>query len=329
MRVRMGLHTGEPRVVGEDYIGMDVHRAARICSAAHGGQVLLSETTERVLAGQALEGVGLRDLGEHRLKDLSRPLRIYQVAAEGLVADFPPLSASEGAPPDRWAESTTLFGREADVERLARVVRELRTRLVTLIGPGGVGKTRLAIATAAQLTDDFADRARFVALGSVSEPGELAAAIARALGAPVRQGESSTAALLRFLAERHLLLVLDNFEQLVEGAPLVGELLAACPGLTVMITSREPTGLRAERLYPVRPLKVPPASALAAATELERYGAVAMLCDRARARDPDFATRPALRTCARFADDWTGCRWRWSSPRRASVCFLRPNSPPV
>jgi predicted ATPase/class 3 adenylate cyclase len=292
VRVRMGLHTGEPRVVGEDYVGMDVHRAARIGSAAHGGQVLVSETTESVLAGQVLEGVGLRDLGEHRLKDLSRPLRIYQVAAEGLVADFPPLIAQESPRddlPNQWAEPTMLFGREADVERIARVARELRTRLVTLVGPGGVGKTRLAIAAAAQLADDFADRARFVALGSVSEPRELAAAIARALGAPIRQGESSTAALLRFLAERHLLLVLDNFEQLVDGAPLVGELLAACPDLTVMITSREPTGLRAERVYWVRPLEVPGTSALAAAIELERYGAVAMFCDRARARDPDFA----------------------------------------
>ena len=292
VRVRMGLHTGEPRVVGADYVGMDVHRAARICSAAHGGQVLVSETTERVLAGQVLEGVGLRDLGEHRLKDLSRALRIYQVVAGGLVADFPPLRAPEGSPSglsDRWAEPTTLFGRERDVGRVAGLVGELRTRLVTLVGPGGVGKTRLAIATAARLADDFADRARFVELGSVSEPGELAPAIVRALGAPVRRGESSSDALLRFFAERHLLLVLDNFEQLVDGAPLVGELLVACPGLTVLITSRQPTGLRAERLYPVRPLEVPDASRLAAGMKLERYGAVAMFCDRARARDPDFA----------------------------------------
>jgi predicted ATPase len=140
----------------------------------------------------------------------------------------------------------------------------------------------------------------------VSEPGELAAAIARALAAPIRQGESSTAALVRLLAERHLLLVLDNFEQLVEGAPLVGELLGACPGLTVMITSRQSTGLRAERLYPVRPLEVPAASGLATATELERYGAVAMFCDRARARDPDFAldqaSAPHVREICRRLD---------------------------
>jgi predicted ATPase/class 3 adenylate cyclase len=309
VRVRMGLHTGEPRVVGEDYVGMDVHRAARICSAAYGGQVLVSETTERVLADQALEGVGVRDLGEHRLKDLGRPLRIYQVAAEGLVADFAPLRAQERPPTnllDQWAESTALFGREADLEGVARLVRELGTRLVTLVGPGGVGKTRLAIATAAQLAERFADRARFVALGSVSEPRELASAIARALGAPIREGEPSKTSLLRFLADRHLLLVLDNFEQLVQGAPLIGELLAASPELTVMITSREPTGLRAERLYPVRPLDVPEATALAAAIELERYGAVAMFCDRARARDPDFAldeaSAPHVREICRRLD---------------------------
>jgi predicted ATPase len=309
MRVRMGLHTGEPRVVGEDYVGMDVHRAARICSAAYGGQVLVSETTERVLADQALEGVGVRDLGEHRLKDLGRPLRIYQVAAEGLVADFAPLRTQERPPTnllDQWAEPTALFGREADLEGLARLVRERGTHLVTVVGPGGVGKTRLAIATAAQLADRFADRARFVALGPVSEPRELASAIARALGAPIREGEPSKASLLRFLADRHLLLVLDNFEQLVEGAHLIGELLATCPDLTVMITSREPTGLRAERLHPVRPLEVPEVTALAAAIELERYGAVAMFCDRARARDPDFAldeaSAPHVREICRRLD---------------------------
>jgi predicted ATPase/class 3 adenylate cyclase len=290
VRVRMGLHTGEPRVMGHDYVGMDVHCAARICSAAHGGQVVVSDTSERILAGEAIGGVGLQDLGEHRLKDLGRPMRLYQIVAEGLTAGFPALRTLEPEPtilPGQWALPTALFGREDDVEAVAGLVREGGDRLVTLVGPGGVGKTRLAIEAAARVAGDFAHGERFVALAAVSEFSDLASAIVRALAAPVREGESAQAALLRFLSNRHLLLVLDNFEQLVEGAPLVGDLLRACPELTVLVTSREPTRLAAERLYPVRPLEVPGASA-SAAVELERYGAVAMFCDRARARDPAF-----------------------------------------
>jgi predicted ATPase/class 3 adenylate cyclase len=291
VRVRMGLHTGEPRVVGRDYVGIDVHCAARICSAAHGGQVVVSETTERILAGQATEGVSLRDLGEHLLKDLSRPMRLHQIVADGLTADFPPLRALDYPPtslPDQSAPPTALFGREADLDALAPLLRERRDRLVTLVGPGGVGKTRLAIEAAGRVAGDFTDGQRFVALAAVSEFRDLASAIARALSAPVRDGEPAQTALLRFLSSRQLLLVLDNFEQLVEGAPLVGEFIGACPELTVVVTSREPTRLAAERLYPVRPLEVPDASASGAGLELERYGAVAMFCDRARARDPTF-----------------------------------------
>jgi predicted ATPase len=292
LRVRMGLHTGEPRVMGHDYVGMDVHCAARICSAAHGGQVVVSDTTERILVGEAIGGIGLQDLGEHRLKDLSRPMRLHQIVAEGLTAGFPPLRTLEPEPtilPGQWAPPTALFGREDDLEAVARLVGKGGDRLVTLVGPGGVGKTRLAIEAAARVAGDFADGERFVALAAVSESRDLASAIVRALAAPVREGEPAQAALLRFLANRHLLLVLDNFEQLVDGAPLVGDLIRACPQLTVLLTSREPTRLAAERLYPVRPLEVPGASASAAASELERFGAVAMFCDRARARDPAFA----------------------------------------
>ena len=291
VRVRMGVHTGEPRVAGDDYVGMDVHRAARICSAAHGGQVVISEATERLLAGQPVEGVSLQGLGEHRLKDLSDPVRLYQVRAMGLIAAFPPLQAIERPPksePGQWAAPTALFGREGDVTELARLVRGPRGRLVTLVGPGGVGKTRLAIAAAIRLAADFADGARFVALASVFEPRELASTIARALAVPIRDGEPSDAAVSRFLADRHLLLVLDNFEQLVEAAAPVGELLPACPGLTVMVTSREPTRLAAERLFVVRPLEVPDASVRPLPIELERYDAVAMFVDRAQARDPEF-----------------------------------------
>jgi predicted ATPase/DNA-binding SARP family transcriptional activator len=191
---------------------------------------------------------------------------------------------------------TVLFGREADLDRLSDLIRELRTRLVTLVGPGGVGKTRLAIEAAKRLEQDFPDHARFVALAPVPDARELAAAIARALAVPTREGEPAETALSRFLSSRHVLLVLDNFEHLIAGAPLLADLLDACQGLTILVTSREPTRLAAERLQPVRPLDVPSPVAPSAADELERYTAVAMFCDRVRARDPDFAVDEANAT---------------------------------
>ncbi len=184
---------------------------------------------------------------------------------------------------------SALFGREADLGLTQVLIGQMRTRLVTLVGPGGVGKTRLAIEAARRLAEDFRDGGRFVSLAAVAEPSELASAIGRAVAAPVREGESPTAALRRFFSDRHLLLVLDNFEHLLAGAPLVGELLATCPGLTVLVTSREPTRLEAERLYPVHPLELPPTAGSISEAALARYGAVAMFVDRAQAREPDFA----------------------------------------
>jgi predicted ATPase/DNA-binding SARP family transcriptional activator len=186
------------------------------------------------------------------------------------------------------APPTRLFGREEDLERLGNLVGQPNTRLLTLLGPGGVGKTRLAIEAARRLAGGFTDGASFVALAPLSDPGELASAVAVALAVPLREGERPATALLRFLADRQLLLVLDNLEHLLAGASLVADVLASCPRITILLTSREPTQLSAERLYPVRPLELPAASE-AAWAELERYAAVALFCDRARARDPGFA----------------------------------------
>ena len=201
---------------------------------------------------------------------------------------------------------TELFGRAADMNRLLRLVGDRRTRLVTLVGPGGVGKTRLAIELARHVAEDFADGARFVELAAVSDSDELDSAIGRALAVPIRVGEPPETALLRFLGDRHLLLVLDNFEQLVAGAGFVAELLGACPDLTIVVTSREPTRLAAERVHPVKPLDVPLDGDVPSAAELEGYGAVAMFCDRARATDPDFAldeaTAPHVRDVCRRLD---------------------------
>jgi predicted ATPase/class 3 adenylate cyclase len=309
VRVRIGVHTGEPRLVGGDYVGLDVHCAARICSAAHGGQVLVSEATERLLSGGMVEGVDLHDLGEHRLKDLSRAMHLHQVVAHGLRAGFPPVRAQARPAPHlrgQWLAPSELFGRRADLDDLTRMVREPTARMVTLVGPGGVGKTRLAIEAATRAAGDFDDGAQLVPLDAISEWGDVPSAIARALAVPSRDGEPAQAALLRFLFTRHVLLLLDNFEQVLQGAPLVAELIEGCPQLTVLVTSREPTRLRAERLYAVAPLEVPAADAAVAVRELERNAAVAMFCDRARAHDPDFALNednaPQVREICRRLD---------------------------
>ena len=234
VRVRMGLHTGEPRVVGRDYVGIDVHCAARICSAAHGGQVVVSETTERILAGEAIERGRLR---RSRRAPPEGPQPPDAAAPDRRRRADRGLSAAE----DARASAPTICRRVGGADRvssaarrtwrsLARLVRERRNHLVTLVGPGGVGKTRLAIEVAGRVAGDFADGARFVPLAAVSEFRDLASAIARALAAPVREGESARAALVRFLSNRQLLLVLDNFEQLVDGAPLVADLIARVPG---------------------------------------------------------------------------------------------------
>jgi predicted ATPase/DNA-binding SARP family transcriptional activator len=232
---------------------------------------------------------------------------------QAILAHDPAIDAvptTPGAPSDvpgaLPVPPSVLFGREADLAETEVLIGQMRTRLVTLVGPGGVGKTRLAIEAARRVAQDFRDGGRFVSLAGVAEPSDLAHAIGRVLAAPVREGEPPTIALRRFLRDRHLLLVLDNFEHLLAGAPLVGELLAACPELTVLVTSREPTRLAAERLYPVHPLELPPTAAPISEAELARYGAVAMFLDRVQAREPDFtldeANAPYVREICRRLD---------------------------
>jgi predicted ATPase/class 3 adenylate cyclase len=253
VRVRMGLHTGEPLVTEEGYVGIDVHRAARIAAAAHGGQVLLSQTTRDLLA----EGFGLCDLGEHRLKDLSRPQRLYQLGDR----QFPPLKAlnETNLPP----QPTSFIGRERELREVMNLVGA--SRLVTLTGPGGSGKTRLAVHAAAELADEYDDGVWFVPLAPVEDAALVEAAIAKALGA---QGE-----LEPHLRGKHALLVLDNFEHLLDAAPLVAG-LAAGNGISLLATSRARLGVAAEHEYPV--------------PTLARGDAVLLFEARARLRNPSF-----------------------------------------
>jgi predicted ATPase/DNA-binding SARP family transcriptional activator len=184
--------------------------------------------------------------------------------------------------------STSLLGREADLDQIASSIRDGGVRVLTLIGPGGVGKTRLAIAAAERLRNEFTDGICFVSLAPLTDTEELAAAIVVALGAPIQEQEPPASALRRFLSDKDLLLVLDNFEHLLDGVPLPAQLVAECPGLTVMVTSREPLRVAAEQLYAVEPLALPPAESEALVAEALRYPAVALFIERARAREPTF-----------------------------------------
>ncbi len=258
VRVRMGLHAGQPARHEDNYIGLDVHRAARIAAAAHGGQVVLSEAAWRLAGPGVPSGIGVTDLGFHRLKDIEEPERIFQLTGPGLAERFPPLK-SLGAPTRLPAPATPLVGREADLEHLLAGLTGRAVRLVTLTGPGGVGKTRLAIAAAAALDHRFPHGVYFVALAAVLDPAVMWKTIAGELDV---DGDDA-AAVTGHLRDRRLLLVLDNLEQLPGAAAVIAELVASCPGVVVLATSRGPLHLPGEHAVPVPPLPVPPDAARA------------------------------------------------------------------
>jgi predicted ATPase/class 3 adenylate cyclase len=303
VRVRMGLHTGEPRQAGAGYVGLDVHRAARIGAAGHGGQILLSQTTRDLVDADLPEGVGLRDLGEHRLKDLQRPEHIYQLVLPDLPADFPPLNTLDRRVHNLPELPTALLGRQREVAAVRALLLREDARLVTLTGPGGIGKTRLGLQVAAELVDHFADGVFFVALAPIADPELVAPTVAQTLGLREAGGRSQAENLKVYLAKRHLLLVLDNFEQVVAAAPGVADLLAACPRVKALVTSREALHLRGEHEYPVPPLALPVAPT--SAQMLSKSPAAALFIERAQAIQPDFqitdATVPAVvEICARL-----------------------------
>jgi predicted ATPase/class 3 adenylate cyclase len=287
VRVRMGLHSGEPAVQEDDYIGMDVHRAARIAAAAHGGQVVLSEATRLLVESRLAGDVSVRDLGFHRLKDIEAPERIYQVVAPGLPDRFPPLK-SLGAPTRLPVPLTPLVGRDAALEQVRAALTRPELRLVTLTGTGGVGKTRLALAAAAALDKAFPHGVFFVALAAVRDAGVMWKTIAD--GLDVVSDRPAADAVTGYLRDRGALLVLDNLEQLEGAAGVVASLLAAAPGLTVLATSRRPLHLHGEQELPVPPLEVP---CEGETEEVAAFGAARLFAQQAAMVRPGFALTPA------------------------------------
>ena len=281
IRVRMGIHTGEPLVVPPKYVGLDVHKAARIMAAGHGGQVLLSETTKALVPG-----VEAKDLGKHRLKDLLEPGTLYQLQIAEQPSEFPALRTLANRPTNLPVQPNALIGREAEVAEVVRLLTEGTTRLLTLTGTGGTGKTRLALQAGAELTDSFSNGVFFVSLAPIRDPALVLTTVAQTLSVREAAGEPLERTLVSYLGQKQMLLVLDNFEQVVGAATHVGELLARCPELRVLATSRERLRIGGEQVCPVMPLRLP--AERDAAPVLLSSDAVALFVARARAAAGEF-----------------------------------------
>jgi predicted ATPase/class 3 adenylate cyclase len=288
VRVRMGLHTGEPQRSAEGYVGLDVHRAARIMCAGHGGQVLLSQTTRDLVEQSLPADVSLQDLGAHRLKDLQQPSQLFQLVIPGFPIDYPPLKTLDSYPNNLPLQPTPFLGREKEVDAIGQLLLRDSSRLVTLTGPGGIGKTRLGLQVAAELSEHFPDGTWFVSLAPLSDPDLVIPTISQVLGLQETRDQTPLEQVKRSLQRKQTLLLLDNFEQVGAAATSVADLLTCCPHLKVLVTSREVLHLRAEHDYAVPPLTLPDPKHLPDLLTLSQYDAVALFIERAQAVKSEF-----------------------------------------
>jgi predicted ATPase/class 3 adenylate cyclase len=287
VRVRMGLHAGVATTAGDNYTGIDVHRAARIASAAHGGQVLLSAETARLAEQWLPEGVRTKDLGEFRLKDLNHLEHLFQLRIEGIPSDFPP-PRSLAAPVTKLPRALTGFvGRDREREQVAALLEA--NRLVTLTGPGGTGKTRLAFAVGEQVLGSFHDGTYAIHLASLEDPMLVASTIAQTLGLREHGAIPIQETIQDYLATKEVLLILDNFEHLIEAASIVPELLQAAPNIKIVVTSRTPLRVRGEQEYAVPPMALPDSERVEPLGTLMRYEAVDLFVQRAQSAIPSFS----------------------------------------
>jgi predicted ATPase/class 3 adenylate cyclase len=297
LRVRMGIHTGQveldlrPGPNGEPIyaVGHTLNRAARVMSAGFGGQVLLSQEAANLVERRLPDGVSLKDLGLHRLKGMQQPEHLFQAHAVDLPADFPPLATALTCPNNLPAQLTPFVGREREIAALLGLLRNPAVHLVTLTGPGGSGKTRLSMQVAAGLLEEYEHGVWFVELAAITSPDLFLPTLAAALKVNESAGRSVEQVLIDFLRDRHLLLVLDNFEQIVSAAPAIGRLLVGAPRVKVLVSSREVLRLRGEHDFPVPPLGLPEYPRKQTAEVLAQYEAVALFLQHAQAANPFFS----------------------------------------
>ena len=293
LRVRAAVHTGEADLREGDYYGSAVNRCARLRAIAHGGQTLLSQATYELVRDSLPPGMDLRDLGQHRLKDLIRPEHIFQLAGPALPSAFPPLTTLESRAHNLPVQQTSFVGRERALAEVVALLRQPAMHLLTLTGPGGTGKTRLALQAAAEVLDEVADGVFFVDLAPLREAGLVVRTIATTLGLRESGSQALEEIVRGYLRDKEVLLVLDNFEHVVAAAPHVAALLAAAPRVTVLVTSRVLLRLYGEQEYPVPLLALPPRVPLPALPALTQYEAVTLFIQRARLAQPAFAVTDA------------------------------------
>ncbi|MFI5255440.1 MAG: ATP-binding protein, partial [Candidatus Limnocylindrales bacterium] len=288
VRDRMGLHTGEPWNASEGYVGLDVHRAARICSAGHGGQILASQTTQGLIVDDLPPGIDLLDLGVHRLRSLDVPQHLFQVTAPGLARDFPPPRTTDAGRNNLKLEVTSFIGRERELEQAARMVEQ--ASVLTLTGPGGVGKTRVGMRLARVLLDRFEDGTWVVECGNLTDPAFVLPSVVSAIGLAEPAGRSLLAAIVDHLRGKHLLLVLDDCDPVLAAcADLARALGQSCPGVRIVVTSREALGVPGEAILPISSLATPEAGGAVSAADVRAIEACRLFAERAQAVQPSFA----------------------------------------
>ena len=287
LRVRMALSTGVADEREGDYFGPPLNLAARLLAAAHGGQILLTHATQVEIASHLPPSVELRDLGFRRFKGLREPQRVFQVVAADLPVHFPPLRTLNPSPTNLPSELTSFVGRENALRSITALLRQPGVRLVTLTGPGGIGKSRLGLQVAASMRDEYENGVFFVPLASLQEPALIPSTIAQLLGVQENPDRLPIEQLIAYLRSRQLLLLLDNFEHLVDAAPLVNELLRGAPSVKILVTSREALSIYGEHLYPVRPLPLPDLHERLTLDQLDSFAATALFRQRAQASAPD------------------------------------------
>ncbi len=286
-RVRMALHTGEAEHRGNDYFGQSLNRVARILSAGHGGQILLSHITCGLIRDVLPATVSLRDLGEHRLKDIQLPETIFQIIMPELSSDFPPLKTLDRHPNNLPTQLTPFVGRKQELDAVARLLLQEDVRLLTLIGPGGTGKTRLSLQVAAEMADAFPDGVYFVDLSALSDPDSVITTIGLALNL-VETSDKTVLEHLKVYIKGRMLLILDNFEQVTDAAPIIHEFLVTNPDVKIIVTSRAALYLEGEHEFRVDPLVVPEVKPPFDLVELAQCDAIVLFTQHAKTVKPDF-----------------------------------------
>ena len=288
LKVRMGVHTGETERQDNDYFGAALHRCVRLTNAAHGGQIVLSSTTADLVRPTLPAKAQLRDLGVVQLRDISRPERVFQLLASGLPSDFPPLRTAGVVRGNLPAEPTPFIGREHEIEAAMSLLQRPETRLLTLSGPGGIGKTRLALRVAAEALDMYADGTFYVELAPIASAELVMPTIAKVVGVPESVNRPVLETLKVHLKDKELLLLLDNLEHVIGAGGRIADLLSACPNVKALVTSREALRVRGERQLLVPPLDLPDLADLDSAEQLRRCEAVRLFVERAQATKIDF-----------------------------------------